>query len=108
MIKHKRSVALMILLVWPAICTCVPQRQVKAHPYGSDKPLTEPAIFGDGVISTGDFDSHPAFTPDGKTLYFVRSSPTFNFWTIVESHFVKDHWTSPEVAPISGQYRDAD
>ncbi len=49
--------------------------QVK-HPYASDKPLDEPVIFGEGVVSAGDFDSHLAFTPDGKTLYFVRSAPT--------------------------------
>jgi Tol biopolymer transport system component len=77
-------------------------------PYASKQPLTEPAIFASGVISTADFDSHPAFTPDGKTLYFLRSSPTFNFWTIVVSHFESNHWSTPEVLPISGQYRDAD
>lgn len=77
-------------------------------PYASKQPIPEPAIFGNGVISTADFDSHPAFTPDGKTLYFVRSSPTFNFWTIVVSHYEKNHWTTPEVMSISGQYRDAD
>jgi len=40
-------------------------------PYASKQPLTEPTIFGSGIVSTADFDSHPAFTPDGKTLYFV-------------------------------------
>src|SRR6476660_4752771 len=77
-------------------------------PYASKQPLPEPTIFASGIISTGDFASHPAFTPDGKTLYFLRSSPTFNFWTIVVSHFENNHWTTPEVLPISGQYRDAD
>lgn len=77
-------------------------------PYASKQPLPEPTIFAPGVISSGDFDSHPAFTPDGKTLYFLRSSPTFNFWTIVVSHFENNHWTTPDVLSISGQYRDAD
>lgn len=77
-------------------------------PYASSKPMPEPGIFAEGVISAGDFDSHPAFTPDGKTLYFVRSSPTFNFWTIVATHFKNNKWSSPEVISISGQYRDAD
>ncbi|HXQ34202.1 MAG TPA: hypothetical protein VN843_09330, partial [Anaerolineales bacterium] len=70
--------------------------------------MPEPTIFAEGVISTGDFESHPAFTPDGKTLYFLKSSPTFNFWTIMVTHFKGNKWTSPEVIPISGQYRDAD
>jgi Tol biopolymer transport system component len=77
-------------------------------PYASKQPMPEPTIFGSGIISTADFDSHPAFTPDGKTLYFLRSSPTFNFWTIVVSHYEKNHWSNPEVLSISGQYRDAD
>jgi Tol biopolymer transport system component len=77
-------------------------------PYASKQPMPEPTIFGSGIISTADFDSHPAFTPDGKTLYFLRSSPTFNFWTIVVSHYEKNHWSIPEVLSISGQYRDAE
>ena len=78
------------------------------HPYASGNPISEPFVFGNGVISTGDFDSHPAFTPDGETLYFVRSTPNFNFWTILVSHFERGTWGTPEVAPFSGQYSDAD
>jgi Tol biopolymer transport system component len=70
--------------------------------------MTEPTIFAEGVISTGDFDSHPAFSPDGQTIYFVRSTPDFNLWTILVSHFVKGKWRTPEVASFSGQYSDAD
>lgn len=78
------------------------------HPYSSDKPLAEPTIFAEGVVSTGDFDSHPAFAPDGRTLYFLRSTPNFNLWTILVSRFEKGRWRTPEVAPFSGQYSDAD
>lgn len=74
----------------------------------SAKALSEPTVFAPGVISTGDFDSHPAFTPDGKTLYFVRSDPNFSFWTILVSRFERGRWREPEVAPFSGQYSDAD
>jgi WD40 repeat protein len=77
-------------------------------PYASATRLTEPTVFGDGVISTGLFDSHPAFTPDGNTVYFLRSTPNFNLWTIVFSRFRKGKWTTAEVAPFSGQYSDAD
>jgi Tol biopolymer transport system component len=60
------------------------------------------------VISTGDDESHPAFTPDGKTIYFIKNSPDFSFWTICVSMLVDGKWSTPEVAPFSGQYRDAD
>ena len=76
--------------------------------YASTQPLRTPVIFVDGVISTGDFESYPTFTPDGMTLYFLKSTPTFSFWTIVVSHFVDGRWTMPEVAPFSGRYSDAD
>jgi Tol biopolymer transport system component len=76
--------------------------------YASTQPMRSPVIFGDGVISTGDFESHPAFAPDGLTLYFLKSTPTFSFWTIVVSRYVDGRWTAPEVAPFSGRYSDAD
>lgn len=77
-------------------------------PYTSDRPIAEPVIFGEGVISTGDDESHPAFTPDHQTLYFLKNTPSFNHWTIVVSHFRNGQWSTPEVAPFSGQYSDAD
>ncbi len=77
-------------------------------PYVVAGPLTEPAIFSKGTISTGDYESHPAFAPDGKTIYFLKDSPDFSYWTIFVSRFQNGRWTKPEIAPFSGQYRDAD
>jgi hypothetical protein len=37
----------------------------------------EPQLFGENVISTADDESHPAFTPDGKMLYFLKNDPLF-------------------------------
>src|SRR5262245_33308166 len=79
-----------------------------ASPYSSPKPLPNPMVFGDGIISTGDDESHPAFTPDGRTLYFLKNTPNFSHWTIVVSRFEHGRWSAPEVAPFSGQYSDAD
>lgn len=110
--KHLDSIVIVtLLLCW----SCGFGHNVAAqkidrmkHPYASDKPLSEPVIFAEGIVSTGDFDSHPAFTPDGKTLYFVRSDPNFSFWTILVSRFEKGKWRTPEVASFSGQNSDAD
>lgn len=65
-------------------------------------------LFGESTISTGDDESHPALTPDGKTLYFLKNTPSFNHWTIVVSRSEKGNWTTPEVASFSGQFADAD
>jgi Tol biopolymer transport system component len=79
-----------------------------AAPYASSKPLREPTLFAPDVISTGDYESHAAFTPDGATVYFLKDSPAFHFWTIFESHFAGSTWSAPKLAAFSGQYRDAD
>lgn len=76
--------------------------------YSSKTPLPEPAIFAPGIISTGDYESHPAFTPDGNTLYYLKDAPDFSFWTIVVTEYKDGNWSTPEVAPFSGQYADAD
>ena len=77
-------------------------------PYAAKSSVKEPLIFAEGVISTGDYESHLAFTPDGMTLYFLKDSPDFSFWTIFVSEFRDRQWTKPEVASFSGQYKDAD
>src|SRR5262245_27783380 len=71
-------------------------------------PLPEPALFGEGVVSTGEYESHPAFAPDGRTLYFVRSTPEFTGWTIYVTYHADGRWSAPKVAPFSGKHRDAD
>ncbi|HWR51889.1 MAG TPA: hypothetical protein VN428_12320 [Bryobacteraceae bacterium] len=76
------------------------------HPYASARPVTEAALFE--PLSTPDYDLNATFTPDGRTVYFTRSTPNFQHWTIVVSHFREGKWTQPEVAPFSGVYDDAD
>ena len=72
------------------------------------KPIPEPTLFLPGVISTGNYEAVPQFSPDGKIFYFAKGTPDFNFWTIVFSRFERGKWTEPQVAPFSGQYSDAD
>lgn len=112
--RHSGSIVILaLLLCWPigsghSRNAAAQNIDRMAHPYASAKPLGEPTIFAEGIVSTGDFDSHPAFTPDGKTLYFLRSTPNFNLWTILITSFVKGKWRAPEIASFSGQYSDAD
>lgn len=68
----------------------------------------EPELLAPGVVSTGDYDSHPAFSPDGSELYFLKSTPSFDFWTIVVSSHGPKGWGQPRMAAFSGRYSDAD
>ena len=104
--KHLGSIIIIAsMLCWPVfgiIAEAAQNNDRAKHPYDSGKALSEPSVFAEGLISTGDFESHPAFTPDGRTLYFLRSTPNFSLWTILVSRFEKGKWTTPEMAPFSG------
>src|ERR1043166_8132319 len=99
--SHRVGVALLGLVVCAVAPAALP-------PYGAEGPLPEATLFGEGVVSTGEYESHPAFTPDGRTLYFVRSNPEFTDWTIYVTEYADGRWSAPKVAPFSGKHRDAD
>ena len=77
-------------------------------PYDSAKPLPNATLFAPGIISTGDYESHPTLTPDGREIYFLKMAPNFSRWTIFVSRYKNGRWSQPEVAPFSGQFQDAD
>lgn len=109
MICLSRPARFSLLLLFAVVSLALAQRaKPPGHPYASQTPVTQPTVFGSGIISTGAFDSHPAFTPDGATIYFLRSTPNFNHWTILSSQYWKARWNTPVVVPFSGQYSDAD
>ena len=72
---------------------------------GSD---ATPKVLAPNVLSTGDDESHASVFPDGRTLYFLKNTPSFDFYTIVFSELRDGQWSRPRVAPFSGQYSDAD
>lgn len=63
-----------------------------------------PTVFAPGVISGPANNSAPAFSPDGKTVYFTRSNGSD--YDILVSHFDGKGWSQPQIAPFSGQWRD--
>lgn len=82
--------------------------QPDAPPYSLPSPATQPVLFAPDVISTAEFESDASFTPDGRTVYFVRSDTRQGHWTILESRLVDGHWNTPSVPAFSGKYRDSD
>lgn len=74
----------------------------------AQRSIPEPTIFAEGVISTRDYESSITFAPDNSVAYFVKSTPDLSFRAIVMSRFEKGKWTTPEVAPFSGEYSDTD
>jgi Tol biopolymer transport system component len=66
------------------------------------------SVFGPGTISTSEFESHVEIDVDGKTVYFVRSTPQFTDWKIWTARADGAGWTKPVMATFSGKHRDAD
>ena len=63
-----------------------------------------PEVFSPGMISGPANDLSPAFTPDGRTVFFTRASPDVSI--ILVSHLSGGKWSRPEIAPFSGVWRD--
>ena len=59
-----------------------------------------------GGIINQDSDDTPAFTPDGRTVFFDRSDGPHK--TILISHRINGHWSSPQPAGFSGRWFDQD
>ncbi len=63
-----------------------------------------PRIFSPGVISGSANDLSPAFTPDGRTVFFTRSNSSQS--TILISHLSAGTWSKPQIASFSGEWLD--
>lgn len=73
-------------------------------------PIGTPTLFAGG-IKWGSLpgwgpgpDASPAFTPNGKTVYFTH--PEGEKRTIMVSHLSKGVWSDPKIAKFSGTWRD--
>jgi hypothetical protein len=89
---------IVLLFIMLFIATCVKAQNL----------IPVPQIFQPGIISTGDYESHPAFTPSGDTLYFIKCSYDLKISNICVSYRVNGKWASPQVASFSGIYMDSD
>ena len=65
-------------------------------------------LVGPGVISTGSQETSATLTPDGQTLYFMRSDFSESDDTIMVSRRSGDHWSTAQVAAFSGQWHDSE
>lgn len=80
-----------------------------SEPYAVKTKLTEPRIFGEGVISTQDDEFGGTFSPDGKDFYFAKRTPgtiASSLIAICVSHCEHGKWGRPQIAPFSGRFID--
>jgi len=67
-----------------------------------------PEMVAPGVISTEFDEFGGALTPDGDTMYFSRGVTRSYTYAILRSHRTRAGWSTPEIAPFSGRFRDHD
>src|SRR5687768_16000742 len=102
-----RSMRTSIPLLLIALLSCQP---APAARWNALFPASDgtPKVLAPDVLSTGDDESHASVFPDGHTLYFLKNTPSFDFYTIVYSELRAGKWSRPQVAPFSGRYSDCD
>ena len=79
--------------------------QMTGLPFCMQAQNITPELFAPGIISGPVDDAAPVFTPDGKTVYFFRSSSSMGCFIFV-SHWKNGEWSNPVIAPFSGQWQD--
>jgi Tol biopolymer transport system component len=80
----------------------------KGQPGAVAKLADSSRIFGENVVSTGDFEFNASFTPDGNTLYFSRATANFGYIVIYRSTRRNANWCTPAPVSFTGVYRDTD
>ena len=96
------------ILCWSFIWVAATQGQSAGAAGKADaKAMIGPApkLFSPGVISGPANDGSPTFSPDGKSLYFTRSTAAWG--VILESRLSGEKWSEPEVASFSGEWKDS-
>lgn len=97
--KHKTMLASLMLagsiLPWTAVSAATQSMQT-----------ARPQLVTLGGIIHQDTDDTLAFTPDGNTVFFDRSSGPHK--TIMISRKVNGRWSAPQVAGFSGRWFDQD
>ena len=72
---------------------------------GGRQPGPAPSLFAPGIINDGLATRDVALTPDGQTLYFCQHTPGHGHGAILVTRRLDRGWTTPEVAPFSGDPR---
>ena len=92
--KLPRDVGWLLICLTAVMCSVVPVAAEET-----------PTVFAPGVISGPAHDAAPAFSPDGKTVYFGRSNAVMGA-ILVSSLGADGRWQEPKVAPFSGAWLD--
>jgi hypothetical protein len=86
-------------------CTIFLHAQQVTYP-DKDLPADTAKIFANGILSDGLSNRDFTISPNGDEIFFTLQGQKFSSSTILYMHKENGKWSSPEVAPFSGTYRD--
>ncbi|UCE58319.1 MAG: PD40 domain-containing protein [Phycisphaerales bacterium] len=77
-------------------------------PYlGRPAPGSEPQVFAPGIVTSANINhSSPAFSPDGKEIFWSRVLMDPPHVRIFHTRLVDSEWTQPRLAPFSSKADD--
>lgn len=116
--KRFLSRAVLVVILLPSPCLCqersgIPDEETPVphiEYLGQPPPGLTPEVFAPGVVSRDSIGywehSFPAFSPDGREVYWSVYSHGFEDQALYFSRRDGDRWSSPKGAPFSGGYRD--
>jgi Tol biopolymer transport system component len=106
LVFSKKSACLAVCLIgaFAAYSQSLPNSKSERS-LSSAATLPRAEIFAPGTISEPANDGSPTFSPDGKALFFTRSSAQWS--VILESHRVRGRWSEPKIAAFSGEWSDS-
>jgi ankyrin repeat protein len=87
--------------------------ELKGAYLGQNAPGSKPECFAPGIVSSR-FGLHcsPAFSPDGREAYWnlmvIPRTAGYSQGRLLVSRLRDGRWTYPEIAPFTGEGRDAD
>jgi hypothetical protein len=61
----------------------------------------QPRVWTPQAISSDQYESSPAFTPDGREMFFMRSDRSFQNYRLMGSRCVRGRWTAPVPPPFA-------
>lgn len=104
--KMKRTILMLVLIPTAAICLCFKGEIFDNWKYlGQVPPRDKAELFAPEIIKHLAHSS-PAFTPDGKEIYWSTVSENGEPRKIYFMRYENSHWSKPEIAPFSGKYHD--
>lgn len=111
MLAGTTRVGLATVLAYAAFGCAAGAGTQEGGPAAAARQAAAPEKFADGVISDARQQWRISFAPDGRTAWFTSSDgffPVTRKATIYVSRLDAGGWTTPQVAPFSGEHPDID